>query len=1106
MSTADAQARARAVDPLVSCCVSAPAGSGKTELLIQRFLALLARVQEPESVVAITFTRKAAAEMRARLLAALEAARAENPVSGAHERRTRDLALGALEVDRQRGWRLLATPARLRVRTIDSLCGELARQMPVLSGAGGELRTTDDADPLYREATGALLASADDAHTAAEVRRDIATLLSHLDNDWNSATELLLRLLRRRDQWQRLLGAEGGDLRQRDALGSVIRTLREQTVARARTSLGARCKALEALLAYRVGHLAEAPPACLRDDDGNTWGAVVDVLLTRSGTWRRSLTRREGFPSDDADQREQKQRMQALIGELEQDGGEALRDALLAVRDLPNPDSDPGHWEALQALLRLLPRLSALLLLAFRRHGTVDHGQVALAALHALGDDEAPSDLALRLEHRIEHLLVDEFQDTSSGQFELLRRLTRGWAEHNESNPRAPRTLMLVGDAMQSIYGFREANVGLFIRAREEGIGDLFLEPLDLTANFRSRAGLVDWVNSTFRDVFPDRDDPLSGAVTLSAAVAARSGGGTPRTRVFVGDGGPAAETDWLCEQLEAGHRDPGVLSIGVLGRTRRLLQPLLAGLRERGIPYAGRDLDGLARRMVVSDLLTLCEVLQSPWSRYSWLAFLRAPWVALDHAELLVCGSLLANAGALLAIPEDQLDAALAGLDTATVTRLGHVRAVLQWAEHYRDRLALRVWVEETWLRLGGAGTLSTPAQHSDAEQFLQVLETLEQAGGGLRMEQLKDAVDGLYAAPGDERAKIQVMTLHKSKGLEFDWVFLPALDGGTARSDDELLLWDELLLAGHGPAFLLDIKSARDARGESRVYDFLKRRRRQKSALEAARLLYVGCTRAAQRLYLSGSVGRDAQTGEARDAASGSLLAMLGPALESAVQYVDADAGSDAATTPEQHYRRLQSMPVLDARAAPAQAAPVDLASNRLSRAYGVALHRVLEALAQRDALPEAIDEALNGLLRAALLEAGCEPAMLGEYARRGAAALDRTLADAWARWMLAPARHDRAAELPLGVAAGDAENTLIVDYSFIDEQRDERWVVDYKSAVPGDAETPDEFFERQALRYADQLRAYRDAFRALEGRPVRCALYFPELGRHHELQFVD
>jgi ATP-dependent helicase/nuclease subunit A len=257
---------------------------------------------------------------------------------------------------------------------------------------------------------------------------------------------------------------------------------------------------------------------------------------------------------------------------------------------------------------------------------------------------------------------------------------------------------------------------------------------------------------------------------------------------------------------------------------------------------------------------------------------------------------------------------------------------------------------------------------------------------------------------------------------------------------------------------------------------------------------------------LYLSGSVGRDAQTGEARDAASGSLLAMLGPALESAVQYVDADAGSDAATTPEQHYRRLQSMPVLDARAAPAQAAPVDLASNRLSRAYGVALHRVLEALAQRDALPEAIDEALNGLLRAALLEAGCEPAMLGEYARRGAAALDRTLADAWARWMLAPARHDRAAELPLGVAAGDAENTLIVDYSFIDEQRDERWVVDYKSAVPGDAETPDEFFERQALRYADQLRAYRDAFRALEGRPVRCALYFPELGRHHELQFVD
>ncbi len=106
---------------------------------------------------------------------------------------------------------------------------------------------------------------------------------------------------------------------------------------------------------------------------------------------------------------------------------------------------------------------------------------------------DAPEDLALALGQRIRHILVDEFQDTSYTQFELLEKLTAGW------EPGDGRTLFLVGDPMQSIYRFRQADVSLFLKARLEGIGAIRLEPLTLSVNFRSRPEIVEWVNRTFR-------------------------------------------------------------------------------------------------------------------------------------------------------------------------------------------------------------------------------------------------------------------------------------------------------------------------------------------------------------------------------------------------------------------------------------------------------------------------------------------------------------------------------------------------------------------------------------------------------------------------------
>src|SRR5262249_15577249 len=142
------------------------------------------------------------------------------------------------------------------------------------------------------------------------------------------------------------------------------------------------------------------------------------------------------------------------------------------------------QWQTLEALHHVLRIVVAQLKIVFQQHGKIDYIENSQAALTALGTDDAPTDLTLALDYQIKHILIDEFQDTSNSQYRLLEKITSGWETHDG------RTLFLVGDPMQSIYRFREAEVGLFIRARNHGIGQIQLTPLTLSVNFRSVPGI----------------------------------------------------------------------------------------------------------------------------------------------------------------------------------------------------------------------------------------------------------------------------------------------------------------------------------------------------------------------------------------------------------------------------------------------------------------------------------------------------------------------------------------------------------------------------------------------------------------------------------------
>ncbi len=793
MTIVDAAQRARAVDPTTSFCVSAPAGSGKTELLIQRYLRLLSRVERPEQVLAITFTRKAAAEMRTRVVEALQAARLSEPCDSAHQQVTRDLAEQALAADVRGDWHLVRDISRLNIKTIDSFCGGLTRQMPVLSDFGGQASLLDDATELYARAVAELFRRVEDDHPVAA---DLAALMLHFDNNWERLHSLLVAMLARREQWRRYVGVHREPEESEAYLVATVVDLVRGELTALSEILSPYGSELLDLLQYAAGNLGQSPPpgwpGC-EPADIAAWRRLRGLLLTNSGSWRRRLDKNMGFPAGKGVAAERKAQLQDVVAELAQLDG--LEQRLADIGILPEINTGSDSWQLLVHLSRLLPQLAAQLLLVFQQEGAVDHNQVALSALQALGDDEAPTELALRLDYQIEHILVDEFQDTAINQYELIHALTRGWGEHNAVNPAAPRTVMIVGDGMQSIYGFRGANVGLFLKARLEGFNGVSLEHLQLRCNFRSDAGVVEWVNASFADAFPAEDDINRGRVSYTPATAVRPAGDEPAVglHAFQGDDAVADEIDFVCRQIAEAFADPRCDTIAVLGRSRGHLQPVIAGLQQLAIPYSAQAMDSLAASPLVMDLLTLCRALASDADRLAWMALLRAPWCGLCLADLLHVGR-WGESPRFTPVWSTLEDRALRqALSTDGRARVEALLRLLGRARRQRDRLGLRAWIELTWLELGGPATAADTAALADAESFFQLLEQADQEGLGLDVEWLERRLQKQFMNGGEAGSKVQVMTLHKAKGLEFDCVFIPQLARVSRGDSRELLLWDE-------------------------------------------------------------------------------------------------------------------------------------------------------------------------------------------------------------------------------------------------------------------------------------------------------------------------
>ncbi len=857
----DAAARAFAVDPANNVVLEASAGTGKTTVLVSRYVNLLRAGVDPSNILAITFTRQAAAEMRDRII-----------------RQLRRLADGP-PGDRGRWRGLRDRLGDVAVSTIDAFCLSLLREFPLEADLDPGFGMTDETEAprLVQQALDRTLAAcgavaADDVAVAMVLARlgpgRVRTALAHLLERRLVAPAALQRFLMAaprgltaggacRDaaaRLSRLLGGVDGGLERFLADGPVAHP-RFRALARALPGLA---------------DPAGSEPEALRP----SLDRVREYFLTAAGRPRRRFA---PYRADQCRSPAAWRRHCALARSL----APAVAEALAALdRDLN------------VVLARGVQRMFAIAVTEYERElaarSVLDFSGVLARALDLLRRMDEFAQSRYRLESRYHHLLVDEFQDTSRAQWELVSLLVQSWGEgfglvHDAP---APPSVFVVGDRKQSIYGFRDAETAVIedaassIRAlRPEGE-----VRRAISHSFRAAPALLAFVNDLFgavektdrprdgfrydeRDRFPLEADAAGreAAAAADAPLGVVSADSLEESAARVaGEVARLLDGAVVRDRDEGTHRRAAPSDVAILFRSRETHREFQAALEARGIPACVYKGLGFFDADEIKDCRALIRFLADPASELRAAALLRSRLVGLTDRALAGLAGHLAES--LRPEGPEPLFERLDALDRDLLLRLR--ASVPAWLAAV-DRTSPAELLDRILADCAYAFELQGPrlVQARENLKKLRGLVRRVQNRGFVTMARIADHLDRLSGdvsnAVVDAFEAVNLMTVHAAKGLEFPVVFLVELARG----------------AGGPPPPVRVVADRGDGEPSVSVAPFRSaadRDRRDRELEESKRLLYVAATRARDRLYLSATL-----TGGAIQPGAGSLAAVMPPAL---------------------------------------------------------------------------------------------------------------------------------------------------------------------------------------------------------------------------------
>jgi ATP-dependent helicase/nuclease subunit A len=883
----DAAARAHAVDPARNVVLEASAGTGKTSVLVERYVNLLRAGVEPDHILAITFTRKAAAEMRERIVARLrEAAR-----------------LSQLDAGR---WRELRERlGDIAIATIDAFCLSLLREFPLESDVdpGFDLADDTEAPRLIAEALDQSLRI---CRGLARSDDDVALLFAQLGERRlrTGLAALLDRRLVAPQALRRYLSSGPRDLNAAEVCRRAAGRLRDVFAGVAGgverfLADGPRGQLSFAMLADDIRTLCTGTvvPAFERREDQAEFRVLVDRLrayfVKADGSPREGSFSGTGFTGADCASDAVWKRHRAAAASIAPAVGQAVQ----------------GFRRDLNVVLsRAVWRVFGVTVSEYQRtldsRALLDFSGVLERAVKLLADMDEFAQSRFKLEARYRHVLVDEFQDTSRAQWQLVAQLVRNWGEgFGAASDALQPSIFIVGDRKQSIYGFRDAEVTVlddaaaFVTALRERDDPRHA----ISVSFRSTRQILAFVNDLFTDMHkaPDRPDrfrydetdrfPLEefaeGAergvtVRLKPDATTESSGSDNHQTTLPWDSpsedeedisssadssepslglvvagniteaaeGVASEVSAVIGTATVRDRATGVRraarasDIAVLFRSRDTHREYEKALERHGIPtYVYKGL-GFFDADEVQDAVALLRFLADPHSNLRAAALLRSRVVRLSDRGVAMLAPRLA--AALTDVEPPETAKQLSAEDTHVFMQLRS--ALPEWRA-----LVDRVTPSELLSRLLRETSLSYELHGPRYRQSRENLKKLRamirrfQNRGYATLARVVDHIDQL--ALGDEsnatidaHDAVSLMTVHAAKGLEFPIVFIVDLSRGTGSARAPIRVVADI--KGESSVAVADYQSEADEDAVARDRE------------ETKRLLYVAVTRARDRLYLSG------------------------------------------------------------------------------------------------------------------------------------------------------------------------------------------------------------------------------------------------------------
>lgn len=1054
--------------------VQASAGSGKTYLLVSRVVRLLLQGIKPDAILAITFTRKAAAEMQARLLERIYQLAAAD--ADALRESLRDLELDASDPALQARARdlyerLLYAPRPVQTTTFHAFCQDLLRRFPLEADVPPGFELVEQTAALMEQAREALLVDA-----ARDPRQPVAEALSYLFDEIglaNTRTALQQFLHQRSDWWAYTRGQEdavgyaGDNLQQQLAIDDPDADPRQALLAdpAVRSALTEFADllgkhAIKTNMQHRDAmHAALEPGPEPKDAFETLWL----VFFTRNGTPRaRKASQAQAGRMGEAGQ----ERFLALHAQL-CDRLQQVRDRLNALHTLA---VNRAWYRAGAHYLDHYQRIK-------REQRLLDFTDLEWNTYLLLNDGNNSRWVQYKLDSRIEHLLIDEFQDTNPTQWHLIRPLLEEMAD---SHAGEARSVFLVGDAKQSIYRFRRAEPRLFDNAARWLQQHLGAGTCPLNKSWRSSPAVIAFVNRLFGDgplhermshfephtvqhedrwgrvcLLPLAREPEAAPEPEPAGLRnpLRQPRPESRSRRYAIEAGTITATiqhlvdEGVVIEADDGPRPVRYGDILILVRSRTHIGPYEQALRQARIPYQGAERGTLLDSLEVRDMVNLLHWLSSPQDNLALAGILRSPLFDASDTDLM---QLAAGTGAWL----DRLEA----LSAPDGTPLARAR---RWLGAWREAagtipvhdLLDRIYIQGNVLARFAA---AAPAHQRGrvTANLIRFLELALEIDSGrypslMRfiswLQELREQPDAPdEPVSGTDVDRVRLLTIHGAKGLEAPVVFLA--DTASPRPDRSAysVLLDWPVEAARPDSLQLALRRAQqDPLSRDRV-----RRQLEDEQREEANLLYVAVTRSRQLLYLSGS---EPQKGS--DLGWYGLIAErfeLDPSAITGTQVL-AEQGTPPVSEPRPEAGPESTIEVDPRLREPLALAPAwrEIAPSRQvatagatggvadedGRARGILIHALLDRLTREPAAGDAE------------LLASAGPAVDPDEAAACLAEARRVIATPGLRHLFDPACYEQAFnEVPLLYALDGTAVHGVIDRLVV--TADEVFVIDYKS----------------------------------------------------------